>query len=50
MINKIPIRPKPLLIVITYFENNQYQYWLNDRSTINKRVDVGVWNIKYKLC
>lgn len=49
MINIIPIRKKPLFIIITFFEIKQYQYWLNDLSTKNKQCDIGVWNIKYKV-
>lgn len=44
----IPIRKEPKLIIITYFDNIQYQYHLNDLSTKNKVCDIGCWIIKPK--
>ena len=48
MIKVIPIRKKPIHIIITYFDKIQYQYWLNDLNTKNKNCDIGCWNVKYK--
>lgn len=48
MIKIVPIQKKPLFIVITVFQEGNYQYHLNDLSTINKYCDVGCWHIKYK--
>lgn len=48
MINIIPIRNKPIIIIVTKFYDNYYHYHLNDLTTKNKHCDIGCWKIKYK--
>jgi len=48
MINIVRVSKKPFYIIISKFEDNYFQYHLDNLKTKNKHCDVGCWNIKYK--
>lgn len=48
IVKNILISKKPNFIIVSNYGKANYHYHVNDRNTINKTCDKGIWHIKYK--